>query len=142
MVTLTWYRPAKPGVRPANSGLTMVPPIPPPKLTVGVVATRAKGSLDGAAFPVATIGLVDPNPIAQSVNVSPALAGWVATPGQDPSGMGRLPSRLVMTPYRPTPPSRMRGARGTISTDTRLLACPSVRFTWMVEVPVGASVGI
>ena len=91
--------------------------------TVGVVVKRAKGSLAGAACPVPTKGLVDPNPIAQSVNVSPALAGWVATPGQDPSGMGRLPSRLVTMPYRPTPPSRMRGARGTISNDIGLLTC-------------------
>ena len=56
----TWYSPTKPGAKPANSTAASTPPI----VTYTGVVTSASGGTAGAACPVATAGLVAPNPVA------------------------------------------------------------------------------
>src|SRR5438067_1855575 len=86
MVTLIWYRPTYPGLSPASSGWTMVPPIPPPKFRVGMTGVCASISppSPGDGAPVGTLGVVGPRPTAYRMMVSPILAGRTGTPGTEP----------------------------------------------------------
>src|SRR5262245_10289632 len=118
-----------------------MPPMPPPKLTVGTEVRRDSGSAAGAGCPVDGCGLVAPSPIAYSVSVSPACAGCVLTPGNEPTGIGMLPSWFTIAPYVPTPINNSRGARAATSTDTLLLNCPS-RETCTSAAPEGTPYGI
>src|SRR5690242_15612439 len=75
--TFTWYRPAKPGARPAKDGSRMAVPI----FTCTGAVTCISGAA-GAGSPALIPPSTAPKPVMYTITVSPALAGDSGVTGE------------------------------------------------------------